>query len=244
MIPTPFNVGAFVPGAPTSPRAIVRHADLLTAYADGAMAVKGAEREAYLSHFVYGTQMEAHYRLNRASVAGYAGPCGCRWLVFDIDRENLVIVLADARKLVGALARRYPESDGGPPVYFSGGKGFHVLPELAHGPRPTVGFQHVCRTLAEALAAVAGVKIDPAIYDVNRVVLLPNTKHPRNGLFKRRIDADALFRLDIDDIRAHAQHAAGDGLLSARKPSEQLASSICDAALQELRLPAEDHHGC
>ena len=36
MTPTPFNVGAFVAGAPTSLRALVRHADLLTAYAAAA----------------------------------------------------------------------------------------------------------------------------------------------------------------------------------------------------------------
>src|SRR5690606_22348476 len=37
MTPTPFNVGVFVQGATTSPRALVRHGDLLTAYADGAL---------------------------------------------------------------------------------------------------------------------------------------------------------------------------------------------------------------
>ena len=228
MTASPFHVGAYVRGATDSPRYLVRHADLLTAYADGAMAEKGEEREAYLSHFAYGPEMEAHHAANRASVAGYEGPCSCRWLVFDIDRENLVDALADARKLVGTLGHRYLELDG-PPVYFSGGKGFHVLLELAHEPPPAVGFQQVCRTLAEALAAVAGVKIDTAIYDVNRPVRLPNTRHPRTGLFKRRIDADALFRLDIDGIRAHAQHPGGDGLPSARKPAEQLAADWDDA---------------
>ncbi len=93
MTPTPFNVGTFVLGAPASPRALVRHADLLTAYADGAIE---DEREAYLSHFVFSTEMREHYSANRQSVVGFAGPCWARWLVLDIDRADLDEALTDA----------------------------------------------------------------------------------------------------------------------------------------------------
>ena len=74
-------------------------------------------------------------------MAGFAGPCWCRWLVLDIDRADLVDALADARRLVQTIHQRYPEMEGDVPVYFSGGKGFHVLVELAHNPPPAVGFQ-------------------------------------------------------------------------------------------------------
>ena len=70
-----WNVGAVVLGSPTSPRALVRHGDLLTAYADAALE---DDREAYLSHFAFGAEMQAHYAANRRSVAGFAGPCWCR----------------------------------------------------------------------------------------------------------------------------------------------------------------------
>ena len=226
---TAFAVGAFVLGAPTSPRFLIRHDDLLTAYADGTKADAGEEREAYLSQFVFGPEMRKHYRANRNSVAGFAGPCWCRWLVLDIDRADLVEALADARRLVKAIAERYPETEGDVPVYFSGGKGFHVLVELAHNPPPAVGFQHVCRTLAEALAARAGVKIDTAIYDVNHIVRLPNTRHPRTGLFKRRFDVEALFMLDMDGIRETAKHPSGDGIPVVRLPAEQLAKDWHEA---------------
>jgi hypothetical protein len=220
--PTPFDVGVFVSGTPASPRALVRHADLLTAYADGAMAEKGEEREAYLSHFAFGPEMQAHYAANRKGVAGFAGPCWCRWLVLDIDRPDLADALADARRLVRFLRDRYPETDD-VPVWFSGSKGFHVLVELAHGPPPAVGFHHVCRTLAVGLAAAAGVVIDAGIYDVNHIVRLPNTRHPRTGLFKRRIDADALFVLDVAGILEHARHPAGDGIPAVRTVPAKLA---------------------
>lgn len=221
-----FNVGAFVQGAPTSPRALVRHGDLLTAYAD---ATLDDEREAYLSHFVFGPDMETHYAANRHSVAGFAGPCWARWLVLDIDRADLADALTDVRRLVTFLHGRYPEAEGDVPVYFSGGKGFHVLIELAHRPPPAVGFQCTARTLAGALAGRAGVRIDTSVYDIAHIIRLPNTRHPRTGLFKRRIDAEALFALDIDGIRRHAAHAAGDGLPTIPTPPAQLAADWRDA---------------
>lgn len=232
MSASPFYVGAFVLGAPTSPRALVRHADLLTAYADGTV---DDEREAYLSHFIYGPEMRAHYKVNRNSVAGYAGPCWCRYLVLDLDRADLSEALADARRLVQALHQRYPEAEGDLPVYFSGGKGFHVLVELAHEPPPAVGFHRVARTLAEALAASAGVTIDTAIYDAVHIVRLPNTRHPKTGLFKRRLDAEALFALDVPRILDHAKHAAGDGLPAVRSCPAQLASDWHEAEQQTAR---------
>jgi hypothetical protein len=136
--------------------------------------------------------------------------------VLDIDREHLDAALADARKLVAFLHRHYPEAEGDVPVYFSGGKGFHVLIELAHRPPPAAGFERTARAFAEALAAGAGVRIDTTIYDVNRLVRLPNTRHPRTGLYKRRVEAEALFRLDVDGIRQHARHPAGDGIPTVR----------------------------
>ena len=107
MTAPPFNAGAFVLGAPTSPRALVRHADLLAAYADGLMAEKDETREAYLSHFAFGPELQAHHRAQRNSVAGFVGPCWCRWLALDIDRPDLVDALADARRLVAQDARRW-----------------------------------------------------------------------------------------------------------------------------------------
>ncbi len=123
-----------------------------------------------------------------------------------------------------AIHHRYPETEGEVPIYFSGGKGFHVVLELAHNPPPASGFHRVCRTLAEALAAHANVRIDTAIYDIAHIIRLPNTKHPRTGLFKRRIDAESLFVRDLAGILETAKHPAGDGIPSIREPAAQLAA--------------------
>lgn len=203
------NVGAFIEGPPAGPRKLVRWRDLLDAYADLDL---NTDHEAYLSHFVFTDAMTAHYKANGRSVAGYAGPTWAKWIVFDIDRPELADALSDARKLAGLLLQQFPALDGALPIYFSGAKGFHVYLELCHEPPPAVGFHHVCRALAETLAAAVGVMIDTAVYDANRILRLPNSRHPRSGLFKRRIDADALFKLDVGAIFELVKTPAGDGI--------------------------------
>jgi hypothetical protein len=227
-----YNVGAFVWGVPTSPRVLVQHGDLLTAYAD---AILDDDREAHLSHFVIGPEMQTHYAGNRLSVAGFSGPCWARWVVLAIDRADLADALADARQLVTFLHQRYPEAEGDVPIYFSGGKGFHVLVELAHQPPPAVGFHRTARTLAEALASRAGVRIDPSIYNIAPIIRLPNTSHPRTGLFTRRIDAEALFALELDGLRRHVTHAVGDSIPAVRTPAAQLAADWREAEAATLR---------
>jgi hypothetical protein len=235
-VTTGFNAGALVMGAPASPRALVRHADLFAAYANGLMLERDNTREAYLSHFAFGAEMQAHYAANRNSVANYVGPCWCRWLVLDIDRPDLADALADARKLVGALYQRYPALVGEVLVYFSGSKGFHVVVDLAHEPPPAAGFNRTARAFAEALAEAAGVSIDTGVYDVNRIVRLPNTRHPKTGRFKRRVFSEALFQMNAPGILEHAKHPAGDGLPTVRASAADMARDWRAAELTAARV--------
>ena len=174
MTDSPFACGLAVSGPTNSDRQLVRHEPTLNVFADG----EGESGEAYLSHFVFGPEMFAHFRANGGSPAGFAGPCAARYVVLDIDRPDLNDALADCRKLVQTIMRRYPEIEDDPPIYFSGNKGFHVLVELAHRPTPAVGFHRVAKTYCEGLAALAEVAIDGGIYDLVRIVRLPNAVVP------------------------------------------------------------------
>jgi hypothetical protein len=203
-----FTVGAWVRGEVRSPRALVRHGDLLAAYTDGGMADRGETGEAYLSHFVFDRAMVEHHR-TKASVAGFVGACWCRWLHLDIDATDLGVALADARKLVAFLTERY---DSAPLVWFSGSKGFHVALDLGDSIAPAGGFYRIAGTFAQGIAALAGVKIDGSVYDLNRILRLPNSRHGKTGLFKRILDADELFGLTAEGIRQLAQHPRGDSL--------------------------------
>ena len=230
------NIGALVLGAPMGPRSLVSHAKLLNAYADGSLADQGEDREAYLSHFLFGPEMRMHHKANRGSVAGFAGPCWARWLVFDIDRPELSVALEDARRLVRFLLQRYPELE--PVVFYSGSKGFHVLLELAHVPQQSVGFQHIAKTFAEGLARAAGVVIDDGVYDIARIIRLPNTRHPKTGRYKRRLNLEELFRLEVSRIIELAEHPFGEGLPSAERVPDRLPKDWHEAA-QRTSMRAE-----
>jgi hypothetical protein len=231
------TIGVYVSGPPTSRRELVRHADLLTAWTDGAILERDETREAYLSHFVFSPEVRAHFFANRQSVAGYAGLCWCRWLILDIDRGELADALADAHKLVKELHHRYPETIGGVPVWFSGDKGFHVAVELAHLPPPAVGFHQVARTFAEALAERARVTIDTSIYELNHLMRLPNTQHPRTELYKRLFLSKSLLQLSVEKILEKAKHPLRGGLRAVRTVPQQLVADW-HAAEQETAREA------
>lgn len=230
MIDGDFNVGVLVWGPPSSPRVLVRHHELLVAAAENELDIPG---EAYLSHFVFDREMQRHYEKNRNSVAGFQGPCWARWIVLDVDRPNLNDALRDTCRVVAFIQERYPESDL--PIYFSGNKGFHILIELTHAPPPAAMFHEVARTFAEALAGKAGVRIDTSIYDKNHLVRLPNSRHPRTGLFKRRIDADDLFEISVEGIRRHAANPAGDGVPLSKGVSARLIADWKQAEAETAR---------
>jgi len=225
-----YDVGVLVAGPVSSARHLVQHHATLTAFAEDSAEFHD---ETYLSHFVFGPELQQYFISNRHSVKGFAGPCCCRLLVLDIDRDgDLGAALADACRLVGFLSERYRTN---PAAWFSGSKGFHVAVELAHRPPPSVAFPAIAKTFAETLARAAGVEIDLSIYDRNHIVRAPNTRHPKAGLYKRLIDADDLFQIGIDGIRRHAEHPAGDGLPIWRGDTERLAADWREAEAATAR---------
>jgi len=222
-----FDVGILVAGSPASPRHLVEHRRTLEAFADGSVEFDG---EAYLSHYQFGPEMESHYKRNGGSVAGFNGPCRADWLLWDIDRADLAAALADARRLAGFLAERYGTD---PAVWFSGAKGFHIALRLAHDPSPSATFPTVARSFAEALAAAAGVRVDSALYDLNRIVRLPNTQHGKTERFKVSLLADELLELTPQAVWQRAAHPRGMSLPVWRGDTDRLAA---DWAAVEARV--------
>jgi hypothetical protein len=154
-------------------------------------------REAYLSAFCFGTAFRDQLA-STGSPRGYAGECWSRWLWFDIDRDELHDATAAGRKLVAGLQNRYALDADELLVFFSGKKGLHIgLPLAICGwPPPSPAFNHVCRRLAETLADLAGVRVDASVYDAVRPFRAPNSRHPRTGLYKRRVAVDELMLLN------------------------------------------------
>jgi hypothetical protein len=205
--PGPPAVGAHVAGPPDGPRQVVRWDDQYRDHHELAAHVD-PDREAYLSLYGYPqAEYVAHFVLAGYSPRGYAGPAGCRFLLFDVDRPgNLDAALTDARALVRVLLDRYgPNIDAGIGAYYSGQKGVHITLELLLGVAPAPAVPATCKRLAVALAAAAGVRIDTAVYDHQRVVRLVNSRH-QSGLYKRFLTLEELFALDGKAVVELARH--------------------------------------
>jgi hypothetical protein len=156
------------------------------------------EREAFLSHFTFEPDFAAYLERN-GSEAGYSGPCGAEWLFWDIDRPgDLGRAISDARRLAGAILDRYRElDDDALLVFLSGGKGCHVgVPTALWGPAPSDSFNLTARRFCEAHGERAGIVVDGSVYSKVRLFRAPNSRHPKTGLYKRRLALDELMHLE------------------------------------------------
>jgi hypothetical protein len=212
-----YDVGVLVAGPVSAPRCLVEHRATLAAFAQDETQYYG---EAYLSHYQFGPGMESHYKRNGGSVAGFNGPCRADWLLWDIDEHDPVAALTAARQLVGFIQQRYRTD---PAVWFSGAKGYHVGLRLAHDPSPSATFPTVARVVAEGFALAAGVRVDSALYDLNRIVRLPNTKHAKTERFKVPLLADELLELTPQAVWQRAAHPRGMSLPIWRGDTGKLA---------------------
>lgn len=202
-------VAAFCDGPLHSERVVFRAAKLLMAWHE-CDPIAGPGREAYLSVYSYPEpDYGQHWVANNHSARGYCGPAAVHRLPFDIDNADPAKALVDARTLYRFLADRYPALERGIGVWFSGSKGFHLLLPCAPGLEPDVRVPATAKQLALGIAQMAGVTIDRAVYDTQRQFRLPNSRHPKTGLYKRHLDERELFALDIDGIRRQARHPAG-----------------------------------
>lgn len=226
--------GGFVGGAPNTTRHVVSAEALFRAYheCDGV----NTDREAYGTVYQYPAAEYGEYVRRVGSPKGYAGPAACCRLVWDIDRPDLDAALADARALVRFLLDRYgAHAENGLGIHFSGAKGFHVTLVALPGFHPLVHVPAVAKLLCLTLARKAGATVDPAVYDRQRLFRLPNSRHPRTGLYKRFLDPDALFRLDAARVREAANHPAGFAVPTVTEDCVLLADDWCEAEAHVTR---------
>lgn len=203
---TPMPYGLRVVGGKSAERRLVDWRAALAGYA-ACDAPAEVEREGFLSHFVYGPELKSHLDAE-GSERGFDGPCGADWLFFDLDRPNdLDAALGDARRLYEGILARYPELDEDDPLaFYSGSKGFHVgISTHLWNPGPSSLFHATARRSAERLAERAGIAIDSVVYSKTRLFRAPNSKHPKTGLFKRRLSYGELMHLSAEAILDRAR---------------------------------------
>ncbi|MEN9666442.1 MAG: hypothetical protein RLZZ326_2805 [Planctomycetota bacterium] len=195
-----FAHGMRVRGPIYGPRARVDWVAATNAYRH-CLPSASVDQEAYLSVFTFPDAF-AGYLAAHGSPAGYEGEVGAEAVLWDIDREDLAEAHCDARNLVATLEETFDVPPTAIEVFFSGRRGFHVVvPTSLWRPQPSDRFHAACRAFAEAVATEAKIKIDSSVYNRVHLVRATNSRHPKTGLNKVRVDVD---RMTIGDIQGWA----------------------------------------
>lgn len=233
-----FTYGFRVLDGKTGVRRLINGAAAFRGYADCIPAAE-LDREAYLSAFTFHETFRAYLDEHRTT-RGYAGPYWAAWLWFDIDRDDDIQAAAvDTRRLVTAIVERYQLADDDVLIFYSGAKGYHIgIPTALWMPEPSAMFHRIARRFAIALAELAGVTIDTGVYASVNLFRAPNSRHPRTGLYKRRLSADELFKLNAE---AHQRLAAQPEPFGIPSPGEQCLTAAADwnTAAEHVRREAE-----
>lgn len=143
------------------------------------------------------------YSLPNNKKKPYDGAVYSNYLIWDFDnKEDINSARNDAVELVERLMAY---SHTNIMIYFSGGKGFHVVyicPELDRIQVDT--HEHVVKNVCLDLAK--GLKsLDYRIYDKMRVIRTPNSRHGSTKLFKVPMSYSDLKKMTVDEILKYAE---------------------------------------
>ena len=154
------------------------------------------DKDYYTSMFEYTEEHKKQFE-ETGSVAGMSGLTTNK-LIFDFDSQEVEKAQADAKKLVQKL-KGFNIPEDGINVYFSGKKGFHVEVHTKERFK-----SNELKTIAKELAK--GLKtFDDVIYNDNRIIRIPHTKHNESGLYKTPLAIEELNNLSMDEIREIAK---------------------------------------
>jgi hypothetical protein len=225
------SYGFRVVGTARTRRIVVDHAAAFAAYA-ACDPRAGIDREGYLSAFRFTNAFRDYFGANGSSERGFHGVCWADWLWLDVDRGDLRTALDDARRLAAAVLQRYADLDSDDLLaFYSGSKGFHLgIPTCLWRPPPDERFHLFARRFCERIADLAAVRIDDGVYTLTRLFRAPNTRHPKSGLHKRRLEIDALMNLSLDGIQRLAKRPEPFDLPTSTATCDQAARDWCEAA--------------
>jgi len=120
-------------------------------------------------------------------------------MYFDMDSDDPILSLYDARKLVKYFLEKHSIN---PQVWFSGNRGFHILVDgLAFGATPSDTLTYSWRHIAERIKETQSlVTLDDTVYSYPRMWRIENTPNPKQGFLKVALTIEELNTLDIGDI--------------------------------------------
>lgn len=154
-----------------------------------ALVLAHAGQEGYTFAFDVGEPINDTYK----GYNGIAGPLwGSIWIDFDSEIDMGLSAFKDAMSVV----RNMPQYR----VWFSGLKGFHVELPAAMFAAP-IGTEHYTRVIKNIiLGKYSNLEtIDKGIYQANRLLRAPYSKHPKSGLHKILLSPAQLEQMQLLD---------------------------------------------
>jgi DnaB-like helicase C terminal domain/Primase C terminal 1 (PriCT-1) len=125
-------------------------------------------------------------------------------LLFDLDSKDLPKAHEEMQK----LCQEFEAASIGFLVYFSGGKGFHVLVPSGQFEFAPTEDDGVLSRMAHSITDELGITTwDSSVYNKTRVLRAVGSKHPKTGLHKIKID----WRANLADIQTAAKRNIHNG---------------------------------
>jgi hypothetical protein len=161
----------------------------------------------YLSLFQYSEQHKKEAE-TKGTIAGLKNTT-TTVLYFDFDsKTNVELAKSDAIDLAKTLVERFNIDPENIKCYFSGFKGFGI--ELSLDKRITNDqFKAAVQRLAGHYKT-----FDHVVSDANRVLRVPNTKHPVSGLYKIPLKLYELDELSTEEIKTLASAPRKDDFIN------------------------------
>jgi len=160
---------------------------------------------------------DIYQSMGRFSARDLKSPGRCGDFVVDIDSLDLAEARKDTLTFCDRVMQRWDLRPGMLDLFFSGGKGFHViLRQKIWDAPPDLDCLLVWRHLARRFKREIGT-IDTAIYEPTRLIRLVNTVHSRSGLYKIAVSYEELRDYGLEFV-----------LQTAKAPREFTSMAVAD----------------
>lgn len=171
-------------------------------------------KDYYTSAFFYNDEQYNTFK-KTGSVAGITDTVTNK-LYWDFDSlDNLDNAKKDAYSLCERLVEKAKFSPENIALFFSGMKGFQVEVTVQGSTFTPSEVKNICLNLGEGLTT-----LDKQIYNSNRILRLPLSRHKDSGLYKIPLDFSALPDATIEEIKeAAANTMEPKDFVSIFKPS-------------------------
>jgi len=158
--------------------------------------VTNMETDHYVSVYKYNEDQKKQFEETN-SVAGIRDVVTNK-IIFDLDSPDLKDALQDTKTLIDRLEKR-GIGHNSIEIYMSGNKGFHIQINTDQTFSPS-------RLKKLALAFAHDLNsFDSTVYNANRILRLAGTKHPKSGLYKRKIAYNIVKDKSVEDILKMAE---------------------------------------